>query len=53
MVEEVADEPFGALVQVLEVGGELGADVPTEIRKWSDADLMCGISREREASYPR
>ena len=47
------DEPLGALIQVLEVGGELGVGVPTEIRKWSDACLKCSISREREASYPR
>ena len=53
LAEEVMDEPLGALIQVLEVGGELGVGVPTEIRKWSDACLKCSISREREASYPR
>ena len=52
MKEDVADEPLGALVQVFEVGGELGVGVPTEIWKWSNADLKCSISREREASYP-
>ena len=53
LAEEVADQPLGTFVQVLEVGGELGVGVSTEKRKWSDADLKCGISREREASYPR
>ena len=53
LAEEVADEPLGALIQVLEVGRELGVGIPTEIMKWSDADLKCSISREREVSYPR
>jgi len=49
----LTDEPLGALIQVLEVGGELGISVSIEKRKWSDADLKCSISRKREASYPR
>ena len=53
LVEVVTNEPLGPLVQVLEVGGELGVGVPTEIKKWLDADLKCSISREREVSYPR
>ena len=53
MAEEVANEPLGALIQVLEVGGELGVGISTEKRKWSDADLKCNISRRREASYPK
>jgi hypothetical protein len=53
LAEEVADEPLGTLVLVLEVGGELGVGVPIEIGKWSDADLKCNISKEREVSYPR
>ena len=53
LAEEVADEPLGALIQVLEIGGKLGFGIPTEIRRWSDADLKCGNGREREASYPR
>ena len=49
----LADEPLGALIQVLEISGKLGFGIPTEIRRWSDADLKCGNGREREASYPR
>ena len=33
LVEEVADEPLGALIQGLEVVGELGFDVPAEIKE--------------------
>ena len=33
LVEEVADEPMGAFIQGLEVVGELGFDVPVEIKK--------------------
>jgi len=33
LAEEVADEPLGALIQVLEISGELGADISTEMRK--------------------
>ena len=32
MAEEIADEPLGALVQGLKVGGELGVGVPAEIK---------------------
>ena len=46
-MEEVADEPLGALVQILEVGGELNGGVSAEIRRWSDTDLGCSIDRER------
>ena len=49
MVEEVADEALGALIQVLEVGEELSI-VSAEKKKWSDADLKSGIGRKREAS---
>ena len=53
LAKEVADESLGALIQVLEISGKLGFGIPTEIRRWSDADLKCGNGREREASYPR
>ena len=33
LVEEVTDESRGALIQVLEVGGELGIDVSVEKKK--------------------
>ena len=33
LAEEVADEPLGALIQGLEVVGELGFDVPAEIKE--------------------
>ena len=33
LAKEVADEPLGALIQVLEVGGELGIDVSVEKKK--------------------
>ena len=32
LVEEVADEPLGALVQGVEVGGEVGVIVPAEVK---------------------
>ena len=48
MAEEVADEPLGALIQVLEVGREIGVAVSAEMRKWSDADLRCSIDKEEE-----
>jgi hypothetical protein len=32
LAEEVADEPLGALVQILEVGRELNGGVSTEMR---------------------
>ena len=53
LAEEVADEPLGALIQVLEVGRELGVGIPKEIGKWSDVDLKYDISGEREEAYPR
>ena len=43
MVEEVADVTLGALIQVLEVGGELDCGVSAEMRKWSEVDLRCSI----------
>jgi hypothetical protein len=39
LTEEVADEPLGALIQVLEVGRELNSGVSAEMKEWSDADL--------------
>ena len=48
MAEEVADEPLGALIQVLEIGGKLGFGIPTKIRRWSDADLRCSIDEKEE-----
>ena len=33
LTEEVVDEPLGALVQVLEVGGELNGGVSAEMRR--------------------
>ena len=39
LAEEVADEPLGALIQVLEVGRELNSGVSAEMKEWSDADL--------------
>ena len=33
LAEEVADEPLGALIQVLEVCGKLGVGVPAEIKR--------------------
>jgi len=53
LAEEVADEPLGTLIQVLEVGGKLGVSVSTKKRKRSDADLKSGIGGKREVSYPR
>ena len=32
LAEEVADEPLGALVQGMEVGGEVGVIVPAEVK---------------------
>ena len=48
MAEEVADEPLGALIQVLEVGREIGVDVSAKMRKWSDADLRCSIDKKEK-----
>ena len=36
LAEEVADEPLGTLVQGVEVGGELGVDVPAETKNQSE-----------------
>jgi len=33
LAKELADESLGALIQVLEISGELGADISTEMRK--------------------
>ena len=52
LAEEVADEALGALIQILEVGGELGVGVSAEMRRWSDADLKCGIG-EKETRTER
>ena len=51
-MEEVADEPLGALIQVLEVGRELNSGVSAEMKEWSDADLRCDIGG-KVISYPR
>ena len=48
MAEEVADEALGALIQILEVGGELGVGVSAEMRRWSDADLKCSIGEKEK-----
>ena len=42
------DEPLGALVQGLEVVGELGVGILAEIKNWSDADQEGSISREEK-----
>ena len=46
LAEEVVNEPLGALIQVLEVGGELDVNVSAEMRRWSDTDLRCSIGEE-------
>ena len=46
MAEEVADVTLGALIQVLEVGGELDSGVSAKMRRWSEADLRCGIEKK-------
>jgi len=46
LAEEIANEPLGGLIQVLEVGREIGIGVSTEMRKWSDADLRCSIDKK-------
>jgi len=52
LAEEVADVTLGALIPVLEVGGELNGGVSAEIRKWSDGDLRCSIDRKDECLTP-
>ena len=42
------DESLGALIQILEVGGELGIGVSAEMRKWSDADLKNSIGKRKK-----
>ena len=39
---------MGALIQILEVGGELGIGVSAEMRKWSDADLKNSIGKRKK-----
>ena len=39
LAEEVVDVTVGALIRVLEVGGELNGGVSGEMRRWSEADL--------------
>ena len=46
LAEEVADVTLGALIQVLEVGGELNGGVSAEMRKWSEEDLRCSIDKK-------
>ena len=48
MAEEVADATLGALIQVLEVGGELNGGVSAEMRKWSEEDLRCSIDKKKK-----
>ena len=48
LVEEVADQPLSALIQILEVGGELDGGVSTGVRRWSDTDFRCGIYKINE-----
>ena len=52
IAEKVADEALGAHIQVLEIGGELGVGVSAKMRRWSDADLKCGIG-EKETRTER
>ena len=42
------NEPLGALIQLLEVDGELNGGVSTEMRKWSEADLRCSIDKKEK-----
>ena len=46
--EEVADVTLGALIQVLEVGGELDGGVSAEMIKWSEEDLRCSIDKKKK-----
>ena len=39
---------MGALIRILEVGGELGIGVSAEMRKWSDADLKNSIGKRKK-----
>ena len=48
LAEEVRDVTLGALIQVLEVGGELDGGVSAEMRKWSEEDLRCSIHKKRK-----
>ena len=48
LAEEITDETLGALVQGLEVVGELGVGILAEIKNWSDADQEGSISGEEK-----
>ena len=48
LAEEVTDVAFGTLVQGLEVDGELNGGVSAEMRRWSGADLRCGIDKKND-----
>ena len=48
LAEEVTDVAFGTLVQGLEVGGDLSGGVSAEMRRWSGADLRCGIDKKND-----
>ena len=48
LAEVVADATLGALIQVLEVGGELDGGVSAEMRKWSEEDLRCSIDKKKK-----
>ena len=51
LAEEVANVVLGALVQDLEVGGELHGGVPTEKSRWSKADLSCNIGGKKKRCF--
>ena len=46
LAEEVVDVTLGALIRVLEVGGELNGGVSREMRRWSEAYLRDGIDKQ-------
>jgi len=48
LAEEVADEALGGLIQILEVGGDLGVGISVEMRRWLDADLKCSIGEKEK-----
>ena len=48
LAEEVVDVTLGALIRVLEVGGELNGGVSTEMRRWSDTNLGYSIDKKDE-----
>ena len=47
LAEEVADEPLGALVQILEVGEELNGGVSTEMRSGQIQISDAALTRKR------